>query len=302
MKAVVLQGYRIRKKYLILGLHLAILGVFFFIYLANVKYTTTVAMNPYTGKDDTFDAFYLIVELEEGDLIKFKISVENGYIGVLMIWHSEDFREKIGYPLTPPVFSANSATWGQELIAEWQVPSFGSYDIFIYQEGLVNEIGNVGITIIFPTWLNWVTGMPTILIGLLFVFLGIRSEKKDIVQATEKTLESNQCKKCGAVLPFDSISCLECGARVVSIDKDSIIEGISQTEGYKDEKVKKYQTMIEQIQPTIPYCSNHPNITAVVICPRCSKPFCEKCVVSIYGQNYLCHLCTALVYQEIYQK
>jgi hypothetical protein len=262
---VVLQGYRIRKKYVILGVHLAILGIFFFIYLATVEYNTTVAMNPYTGKDDTFDAFYLIVELEEKDLIKFEISVENDYIGVLMIWHSEDFKEKIGYPLAPPVFSANSASWGQNLIAEWQVPSFGSYDIFVYQEGLINEISNVGITIIFPTWLNWVTGVPTILIGLLFVIIGIRSEKKDIV-------------------------------------RDSIIEGISQTENYKDEKVKQYPTDREQTQPTIPFCSNHPNITASVICPRCSKPFCEKCVVSIYGQNYLCHLCTTLVYQEMYQK
>ena len=230
-------------------------------------------MNPYTGKDDTFDAFYLIVELEERDLIKFEISVENGYIGVLMIWHSEDFREKIGYPLAPPVFSANSANWGQKLITEWQVPSFGSYDIFVYQEGLVNEISNVGITIIFPTWLNWVTGMPTIFIGLLFVFLGIRSEKKDVVQATEKAFESYHCKKCGDILHADSISYLECGARVVSIDKNSNLKRISQTESYKDEKIQHYQTDIEQIQPTIQYCTNHPNTNAVVICPRCSKPF-----------------------------
>lgn len=259
-------------------------------------------MNPYTGGEDSFDAFYLIVELEEGDLIKFEISVEDGYIGVLLIWHSEDFKERIGYPLAPPVFSATSATWGQKLITEWQVPSFGSYDIFIYQEGLVNEISNVGITIIFPTWLNWVTGMPTLLIGLVLVIQGIRPGKKDIVQDTEKTSESKHCKECGSVLPFDSISCSECGARFVSTDKDSTIAGISQKESSKEEKVRHYQTVIEQIQPTIQYCSNHPTITAVVMCQRCGKPFCEKCVVSIYGENYLCHLCTAHVYQDIYQR
>ena len=177
----------------------------------------------------------------------------------------KNFQEKIGNPLAPPVFSANSASWGQNLITEWRVPSFGSYDIFVYQEGLIEEISNVGITIIFPTWLNLVTGIPTILIGLVFILLAIRSEKKEMVKAIEKASESY-------------------------------------SESLKEEKAKQHQTDIEQTQLMVPFCSNHPKITAAVICPRCSKPFCEKCVVSIYGQNYLCHLCTTMVYQEIYQK
>lgn len=37
-------------------------------------------------------------------------------------------------------------------------------------------------------------------------------------------------------------------------------------------------------------CSNHPETEAVDICPFCSRPVCEHCVVGLSGKNY-CRVC-----------